>query len=68
MDSSRELAGVVFLDFTLQIWGMGFDRGSAGVALRALARPITRVTQVLIPLLVAPSYLLAKVCVAELVK
>ena len=33
MDSSRGPAGVVFLDFTLQIWGRGFDRGSAGVAL-----------------------------------
>ena len=35
-DSSRGSAGVVFLDFTLQIWGRGFDRGSTGVALREL--------------------------------
>ena len=68
MDSSRESVGVVFFYFTLQIWGRGFDRGSAGVALRVLGRPITRVTQVLIHLLVAPNYLLAKVCVAEVVK
>ena len=33
MDSSREPTGVVFLGFTLQIWGKGFERESAEVAL-----------------------------------
>ena len=32
-DSNRRHAGVVFLDFTLQICGRGFDREPAGVAL-----------------------------------
>ena len=32
-DLSREPAGVVFIGFTLQIWGKGFERESAEVAL-----------------------------------
>ena len=33
---SDKALGFVFIDFTLQIWGRGFDRGSTGVALREL--------------------------------
>ena len=35
-DSSRGPAGVVFLDFTLQIWGRGFDRGGVGGLIEGL--------------------------------
>jgi len=38
-DSSRGPAGVIFLDFILQIWSRGFDKGFAGVALMLLFRP-----------------------------